>query len=371
MRALLETSITISTITTVCSLPPSSIGIHHSKSSSYSKVLKVTLTSICSNIAGSMPVEVSASAVLGTTGRTITLNDGTTLQTYIGDTFGTHFVRCDLCGKAITLTVHANTRPIEQHRGFKACKKLQEKTERERVRQEAQETARRLFPIPETASTASGSSSSVPAPVMTTGSPPPPTTPPLSPAAASPIPPPTLSTPTSTSCPANSGTHPPPLLQFRYYDPAGDEFSDGEWTSAESDAGRASPTPEPPKCEGCLVEYTAGNIWSDYPYQQHAHRKWPWEPIGWDGDFIRLRSTTCKRWADGPGGRSCEFCRKIVHTPQYKKFVERAKHAKPHTNWDYLTANQHVGLLKGMYADNRRLRTEVRNHIWHWRDDTE
>ncbi|KAH9923817.1 uncharacterized protein B0H18DRAFT_934574 [Fomitopsis serialis] len=130
--------------------------------------------------------------------------------------------------------------------------------------------------------------------------------------------------------------------------------SDEESGSSASDS-HSSPSPKHPKCRGILVHWTPGSVWDTYPFHRHESRTFPWELVGIENtNWLRLRSTDCRRYAHTRNTTQCDPCEKIPRLSEYINFVNRADGDAPkNTPYLYLTHKQLIAKKKISRRDRR------------------
>lgn len=116
-------------------------------------------------------------------------------------------------------------------------------------------------------------------------------------------------------------------------------------------------------CPGYTVSWSAGSVWTTYPYHQHGTREsMGWTPIAFqiDPNTIVLQANTCSKEIPESNTLPCTSCGNIEFSSSFVSFVNRAKEAKAHTPWDYLTSEQLQTLLNQMSAQLKLVQTKVR-----------
>ena len=302
------------------------------------------------------------------------LPDGSVLEAWLDTDIGIYKVECDRCGTVISLTSHANSYSIVKHRSHGKCSKAQKK--KERLQQMHTDAAIR----DSIGSTAGGSPS--PHAALTIR-------PSLSHLRITDTPTPSSSRKSTPMSPSNSPATPTTAGLSRHSTSGGVVAADDFWSSA-SGPSRGSGTPKIPsraqsqvpvtfqafvppvspetpvispvsrvECRGVLVEWTAGSVWSTYPYHRHSTHDYPWEPVTWENNqWLRVRSDDCLGFV-ATGEDVCWRCNAV---PQLKKFtdmVKRANEAAPHTQWTGLTFRQIHAALQKISGRYRQLQLKV------------
>ncbi|PPQ80934.1 hypothetical protein CVT24_012865 [Panaeolus cyanescens] len=111
-----------------------------------------------------------------------------------------------------------------------------------------------------------------------------------------------------------------------------------------------------------MFEWTAGSIWATYCYQQHDNDSYDWRPVRYLGNnTIVLRSKQCKQklvtTKENENGR-CAKCASLLFSRSVLRSLERAKNAKPHTPYKFLTPNQLIAALRSSGGKVKRLEAE-------------
>ncbi|KAH9833218.1 uncharacterized protein C8Q71DRAFT_712933, partial [Rhodofomes roseus] len=107
--------------------------------------------------------------------------------------------------------------------------------------------------------------------------------------------------------------------------------------------------------------WTPGSVWDTYPFHRHETRTFPWELVGISNrNWLRLRSTSCERYAKTRNATQCASCEKIPGLPEYISFVERADGDAPkNTPYQYLTHKQLIAITTKLAAQIRQLQLQI------------
>lgn len=115
-------------------------------------------------------------------------------------------------------------------------------------------------------------------------------------------------------------------------------------------------------CPGSKVVWSAGSIWSTYPYHQHEVRPVGWKPIAFVEDKIILRADKCSKYiSEYDNLPACPSCHTIQYSSEFQGFVKRAQDAKEFTPWDYLSWSQLQCLARRMTVQLKELARKVCN----------
>lgn len=153
-------------------------------------------------------------------------------------------------------------------------------------------------------------------------------------------------------------------------DPAGPCQPDSFIPASPSISGShdmSRPPPKPAPCPGIRVRWSIGSIGLTYPFQQHNAANMSYELSGYlsdhDGEWLLLRSHHCLKYVMPMPGRvdapACRFCATITSSAEYRKMLDRATMAMPHTPWDYLNEMQCRALMDKLQSQVRQLRLKV------------
>ncbi|KAJ7661525.1 hypothetical protein DFH06DRAFT_1089043 [Mycena polygramma] len=264
-----------------------------------------------------------------------------TVQTWIDIDTGIHWVSCDLCRTEIKMTVSANRYNLLMHRNHEICKG----NARRLYGNQAQPT-RPTPVVPPLAPLNTSTSAMVTAPEVSS-----------------------IVTPTST----RSSTPRPHYRSHVRHESMTTITTGIAHLGDELPAAAASPpksTPSVPlrptekkqPCPGVSVQWTPGCHWKTYPYIQHGDRSIGWVPISFGaGNFIQFRSDGCPYNIPLNSMTPCISCQVLPSSSKFQKFMAHAAEAPSHTPWEYLSAEQHLKLMKIMAQTSKDLRTELSN----------
>lgn len=291
----------------------------------------------------------------------INVEGGQTLRSTFDTHAGHHKVTCDLCGFEIALSEKGNAYALRKHRRSKNCQKLAK-------RREKQQEVERIVAIRNSigrtsAEFASQSATPHPSPLQNLH------VPPSLSGTSTPIHTPSASIPASSI--ASPSTPSTPLLGHTpglaaggvsmvatsqtTNSPARDMADDAFHDLCSSLAGFR----DVHECPGVLVEWSAGSVWSTYPYHRHESNSLPWEPIAFENNhFLRIRSDNCLRTISG-GDEACRFCAGVPESSRFAAIAERAVSAPAHTTWIGLNYAQMYALLRKTVGQLRQARLKV------------
>ncbi|THH16159.1 hypothetical protein EUX98_g9350 [Antrodiella citrinella] len=329
----------------------------------------------------------------------ITLLDGTAFTTTVDPTTQRHHVECDMCGKAIILTVNAHPRAMQDHRGSKSCREAERKRVRAQTQAEsaaasllaagiqAQPNAQpRIRHTPQPTPGASTSHSSASSARTSSQRPTALHIPRLSSIASTPTTPsqsrphsPYSAVPsTHAPSPARSGTCTPSHLrppipslfpenedddEMQSPDPPDLPHIDDDILATGAPAAAAPETtaPKAVECNGVVVEWLVGSAYSTYAFRMHDIHELPWRPVAFLNDrWMRLQAEDCltSRPSDHD---SCARCHAIPLSARYREFIKRAKEASSHTPWEYLNFTQLMAVARRIQEKYHKALIKINN----------
>lgn len=113
-------------------------------------------------------------------------------------------------------------------------------------------------------------------------------------------------------------------------------------------------------CNGVLLDWPAGSVFTTYPWQEHTYRNLPWNPIRFDDNQLWIRERGCLGVME-EGQTACLKCKDVLHSRDLlqMKLLAQADNPPPNTQYKRMNHVQKVSKLEEKNTEINRHKLQV------------